>query len=158
MSPGEEGRTEALIGRALRTEGGHLSIGRGGFALHFDRGCTLSGYDCDAMKTACILRGLPVIDSREVPFDTVFRLAVRGPMIAVGEPASLPPWHALSYAPLQAVADAYRAAGADVANLPVGGEQAYAASTSPNATHPVTRDPGIRSDPKPYPQTAGANP
>ena len=128
MSAGEEERTEALIGRALRTEGGHLSIGRGGFTLYFDRGCRLSGYDCDAMKAACILRGLPVIDSREVPFDAVFRLAVRGPMIAVGEPASPPPWHALSYAPLQAVADAYRAAGADVVNLPVGGEQACAAS------------------------------
>ena len=158
MSAGAEERTEELIGRALRTEGGHLSIGRGGFALHFDRGCTLSGYDCDAMKTACILRGLPVIDSREVPFDAVFRLAVCGPMIAIGEPASQPPWHALAYAPLPVVADAYRAAGADVANLPACGEQPCAASARPNATHPVTRDRAFDPTAEPYPRTAGANP
>ena len=77
--------TEDLIDRALRTEGGHLSIGRGGFSLHFGRGCTLSGYDCKSMKATCIACGLPVIDSRQVPFDVVFRLAVRGPMIAVGQ-------------------------------------------------------------------------
>jgi hypothetical protein len=108
---------QAYIERALRTEGGHLSIGRGGYTLHFDRGSTLSGYDCDAMKAACIARGLPVIDSRMVPFEDVFRLAVRGPMVAVGQPPDTPPWHALSSAPLRAVAQAYRDAGAEVFNL-----------------------------------------
>jgi hypothetical protein len=38
-------------------------------------------------------------------------------MIAVGEPPSPPPYHALSYAPLDIVAAAYRAAGAEVWNL-----------------------------------------
>jgi hypothetical protein len=118
MSGAADDRSDELIWRALRTDGGHLSIGRGGFTLHFDRGCTLSGHDCDAMKATCIALGLPVIDSRSVPFDAVITLAVSGPMVAVGKPASAPPWHALSYAPLQAIANAYRRAEADVVNLP----------------------------------------
>jgi hypothetical protein len=105
------------IARALATDGGHLDIGRGGFTLFFDRGARLSGYDCDTIKAECIKAGLPVIDSRRVPFDVVARLAIRGPMIAVGEPPSPPPYHSLSYAPLDIVAAAYRAAGAEVWNL-----------------------------------------
>ncbi len=80
MRVAERDSTEDLIARALRIEGGHLSIGRGGFSLHFGRGCTLSGYDCESIKATCIACGLPVIDSREVPFDEAFRLAVRGPI------------------------------------------------------------------------------
>ncbi len=76
---------DELVGRASRTQGGHLSIGRAGFTLHYDRGCTLSGYD---------------------------------PMIAVGHAADESPWHALSYVPLRIVAEAYRAAGAEVLNMP----------------------------------------
>ena len=72
----------------------------------------------DRRREACIAAGLPVIDSRALPFEVVCDLAVRGPMVAVGEPASPPPWGAFSYAPLAAVADAYRAAGAEVWNLP----------------------------------------
>jgi len=115
------GAYDAYIARALATEGGHLSIGRGGYSLDFDRGARLSGYDCEAAKAACIAAGLPVIDSRMVEFDTVARLAINGPMVAVGEPPSAPPYHALSYAPLPEVAAAYQAAGAEVWNLePVG--------------------------------------
>jgi hypothetical protein len=105
------------VASALRTEGGHLSIGRGGFILFYAGGARLSGYDCEAIKACCIAAGLPVIDSRMVAFEDVVRLAVRGPMVAVGESPSPPPYHALSYAPLAAVASAYRAAGADVFNI-----------------------------------------
>ncbi|MGH2891089.1 MAG: hypothetical protein ACRDNJ_15835, partial [Solirubrobacteraceae bacterium] len=35
----------------------------------------------DQIKTECAAAGLPVIDSRIVPFDVVWRLAVPGPMI-----------------------------------------------------------------------------
>jgi hypothetical protein len=106
------------ITSALRTEGGHLSIGRGGFTLHFGRGARLSGYDCESFKAGCIAAGLPVIDSRMVAFEDIVRLAVRGPMAAVGEEASPPPYHALSFAPLSVLAQAYRAAGAEVFNVP----------------------------------------
>jgi hypothetical protein len=54
-----------------------------------------------------------------VDIDEVVRLAVKGPMVAVGEEAGTPPWHALSFAPLDVVAQAYRAAGAEVFNLAV---------------------------------------
>ena len=105
------------IASALRTEGGHLSIGRG-FTLYFARGARLSGYDCESIKACCIAARLPVIDGRMVTFEDVVRLAVSGPMAAVGEEASLPPYHALSYAPLTVLANAYRAAGAEVFNVP----------------------------------------
>ena len=107
------------VANALGTEGGHLSIGRGGFTLYYARGARLSGYDCEQIKAYCIAAGLPVIDSRLVAFEDVVRLAVRGPMAAVGEEASPPPYHALSYAPLSLLAYAYRAAGAEVFNIPV---------------------------------------
>ena len=105
------------IASALRTEGGHLSIGRGGFTLYCARGARLSGYDCEPIKARCIAAGLPVIDSRTAAFEAVVRLAVGGPMTAVGEDPSPQPYHALSYAPLAVVADAYRAAGAEVFNI-----------------------------------------
>ncbi len=104
---------------ALCTEGGHLSIGRGGYTLYYARDARMSGYDCEQVKSCCIAAGLPVIDSRMVPFEDVVRLAVRGPMAAVGEEASPPPYHALSYAPLEVLASAYRGAGAEVFNIPV---------------------------------------
>ena len=113
-----EDRYGHYIREALTTEGGHLAIGRGGFTLYFARGAYLSGHDSETIKAACIAAGLPVIDSRGLAFEVVCDLAVRGPMVAVGEPASPPPWGAFSYAPLVAVADAYRAAGAEVWNLP----------------------------------------
>jgi len=106
------------VASVLGTEGGHLSIGRGGFTLYYAHGARLSGYDCEQVKACCIAAGLPVIDSRLVAFEDVVRLAVRGPM-AVGEEASPPPYHALSYAPLSLLANAYRAAGAEVFNIPV---------------------------------------
>ena len=108
---------EPRIARALATAGGHLAIGRGGFTLHYDRGCRLSGYDVERIKAACISAGLPVIDSREVPFEEVCRLAIGGPMVAVGEKPDAAPWNALAFVPLQVVADAYRAAGAQVVNI-----------------------------------------
>lgn len=116
-SPAGRDRDDELIARALATSGGHLTIGRGGFTLWYDRGCRMSGYDVEPMRAACIAAGLPVIDSREVSFERVCELAIRGPMVAVGEEPSAPPYHALSYAPLRVIGEAYRTAGAEVFNL-----------------------------------------
>ena len=107
------------IAQALSVEGGHLGIGQGGYTLYFARGSKLSGYDVEAMKAECIAAGLPVVDSRNLPFEVAWKPAVSGPMIAVGEPSSLPPHGPLSYAPFAVVAEVYRAAGADVHNLPL---------------------------------------
>lgn len=117
MSWDDPGRYDEAIAKALATPGGHLDIGRGGFTLHYENS-RLSGYDCDFIKPVAIAAGLPVIDSRMVPFDVAAKLVVSGPMIAVNEPAGPRPWHALSYAPLGAVAAAYRKAGAEVFHIP----------------------------------------
>ena len=76
-----------LIAEALATEGGHLSLGRGGFILWYGDGCRLLGYAPEPIKAACIEAGLPVIDSRGVAFDAVARLVIRGPMVAAGPAA-----------------------------------------------------------------------
>jgi hypothetical protein len=106
------------IAHALVTEGGHLRIGRGGFTLHFGDDVRLHGYDCETIKTECIAAGLPIIDSRDAPFEKVADVAIRGPMVAVGRTADPEPYHCLSFAPLSHVADAYQSIGAEVLNLP----------------------------------------
>jgi hypothetical protein len=75
MSTANAGHYSAEITRALATPGGHLSIGRGGFTLHYDN-ARLEGYDCDAVKAEAIAAGLPVIDSRPVPFDKAHSLGL----------------------------------------------------------------------------------
>lgn len=108
----------ADIARALATSGGHLTVGRGGFSLHYLNG-SLSGYDVEAVKAQAIAAGLPVIDSRCVEFDLVVKLAISGPMIAVGRNPDPEPRHAFSYAPPIVVARTFAAAGAEVYNLDV---------------------------------------
>jgi hypothetical protein len=110
-------RHDTYIIQALSVSGGHLHIGRGGFCLYYAWGATLSGYDCDEMKAACIAAGLPVIDSREVEFDAVVELAFRGPMVAVGQDPDPKPWHLLSFVPLEEVVASYARAGAHVWNV-----------------------------------------
>jgi hypothetical protein len=116
MNRDDPRRYDAEIARALATPGGHLSIGRGGFCLHYDH-TQLSGYDEEIIKQAAVDAGLPVIDSRSIPFDIAAKLVIRGPMIAVNQTPSPTPWHAFSYAPLEAVAVVYRKAGAEVFNI-----------------------------------------
>ena len=106
------------IGRALAVDGGHLFLGEGGFTLAYQRGTTLSGYDVEPVKAACVAAGLPVIDSRRLGFETALHLAIHTPMIAVGEPVDAQPWHGLAHSSLHHVAALYHAAGAEVVNLP----------------------------------------
>jgi hypothetical protein len=108
----------ADIYAALATQGGHLSIGRGGFTLHYGDGAMLAGYGWEAIKAQCIAAGLPVIDSRCVAFDVVAHLTLAGPLVAVDREPEPAPWHGLSFAPLRAVAARYAAAGAEVRNIP----------------------------------------
>ena len=118
----EQARDAGLIHQALATTGGHLSVSRYGFSLHYGRGCTLSGHDPDRLKAVCIAAGLPVIDTRLAPIQRVAELALSGPLVAVGEPADPEPWHTLVRAPLTHVAALWRAAEAEVLNLPNDGE------------------------------------
>lgn len=116
MTWNDPGEYDTYIARALATPGGHLSLGRGGFTLHFEN-ARLEGYECETVKKAAIAAGLPVIDSRCVPFDLAAKLAVRGPTIAVNNQPSPRPWHGFSHAPIEAVAAVYRRAGAGVFNI-----------------------------------------
>lgn len=86
MSHDVTAEDHALIDRALTSEGGYLGIGHAGFHLEWEGG-SLSGYRCDEMKEACIERGLPVIDNRNVPYGALARIVISGPMVAVGGPA-----------------------------------------------------------------------
>lgn len=86
----------ADIASALASEGGHFSVGRGGFTFHYRYGVTLSGYVCDAIKAQSIAAGLPVIDSRLVDLGAALQLAVNGPLVAVSRESDPAPWHSLS--------------------------------------------------------------
>jgi len=118
----DPGEYDTYIARALATPGGHLSIGRGSAVLHYDN-ARLESYDCEIVKRSAVAAGLPVIDSRCIPFALAATLAVKGPMIAVNTPPSPRPWHGFSYAPLAAVAAAYRRVGAEVFNIPACDEE-----------------------------------
>ena len=108
----------AEIDAALATQGGHLSVGRGGFTLHYRNGATLSRFGCEAIEAQCIAAGLPVMDSRCLAFDVVAHLTLAGPLVAVGREPEPAPWHGLAFAPLHVVAARYAAAGAEVSNIP----------------------------------------
>ncbi len=107
------------IAAALATKGGYLFVSSGG-AILYKQDWQLSGCNVPVLKAACIAAGLPVIDSRCIDDEPgLWLLAVDVPMVAVGRDASPAPWKgAVSYAPLQYVAGLYRAAGAEVYNVP----------------------------------------
>jgi hypothetical protein len=109
--------TEEMIQKAKETSGGHLTVGRGGYTLHIEDGHTLSGYDIDRVKQLCIDAGLPVIDSRCVPFDAVAELAISGPMVAVGSAPRFFMSRAFSYVSLSEWVKSYRDAGAEIHNM-----------------------------------------
>ena len=107
------------IAAALATKGGYLFVSSGG-AMLYKQDWQLSGCNVPVLKAACIAAGLPVIDSRCIDDEPgLWLLAVDVPMVAVGRDASPAPWKgAVSYAPLEYVAGLYRAAGAEVYNVP----------------------------------------
>ena len=111
---------DACIRRAPAFEGGHLFVHAGGYTLYHAPGCTLSGYAVEAFKARCVAAGLVVIDTRALDPGVAFRLAADTPMVAGSYPADPAPWTGTDWAPLRDVAALYRAAGADVSNLPAG--------------------------------------
>ena len=115
----------ADIAKARATPGGHLHVGQAGWTLHYvnESGgrSNLSWYCAEKIKAQAIAAALPVIDSSGIDFGGAVRLAVSGPMIAVGGKPDPKPWGAFSYAPLIEAARAYAAAGAKVYNLDLEG-------------------------------------
>ena len=108
----------ACIRRALAAEAGHLYVHERGYTLHFQGNGIISDYAIAPFKAACAVAGLPVIDTRMLDPREALRLAIHSPMVAVARPADPPPWTPFTWAPLWHVAAIYRAAGAEVLNLP----------------------------------------
>ena len=107
-------RTVKFPVRHLRPGSEHVAFDRPRrFHVVYARGARLGGYDCEPVKACCVAADLPVIDSGMVAFEDVVRLAVSRPMPAAGDAPNSPP-HAFSDAPLAVLANAYRAAGAEV--------------------------------------------
>lgn len=135
-----ETRYAEAIALALATPGGHLSIGPAGCTLHWAEPATtipvpasaeapgytitarptsrLSGAPPAELKALCVAAGLPVLDCSAVPFEVAWQLIASGPMVAVACEPTPPPWGPLTHAPLAHVAALYRAAGAEVLNIP----------------------------------------
>src|SRR3546814_13492941 len=55
----------ADIARVPATPGGHLTVGRGGFSLHYLNG-SLSGYDVEAVKAQAIADRKSVVEGKSV--------------------------------------------------------------------------------------------
>lgn len=97
---------EALAG------GGYLAIGRGGWTLHVSDNRRVEHYGGITAPTprACLLLGIPVLDSTTVPDDRLADL-IRLPMVGI-QRTSARPWGSLSFAPFGYVAARQVALGA----------------------------------------------
>lgn len=97
---------EALAG------GGHLAIGRGGWTLHVSDNRRVEHYGGITAPTprACLLLGIPVLDSTTVPDNRHVDL-IRLPMVGI-QRTSTRPWGSLSFAPFGYVAARQVALGA----------------------------------------------
>lgn len=71
--------------REAKKNDGFLTLGRGGFTLHYSTNARLEGYDCDHWLQVANVCKLPTIDSRSMPIGKVLE-ALRLPMASVGSP------------------------------------------------------------------------
>jgi hypothetical protein len=72
----------ACIGCAIATEGGHLYVHERGYTLRFGSNGFVGGYAIAPFRAACVVAGLPVIDTRMLEPWEVLRLAIHSPMCA----------------------------------------------------------------------------
>ena len=120
--------------RRLRTtlaNGGYLHVGRGGWSLHVSDASRLEGHGGigDAIPQACLLVGIPVLDTTTVPDENLLPL-LRLPMIGI-QRCDPEPWSSTSFAPFARVVPRYVALGATL-HLPPG--HPLAADTVPEAS------------------------
>ncbi len=74
----------ACIRRALATEAGHLYVHQRGYTLRFGDNGFVRGYAIAPFKAACVVAGLPVIDTRMLEPWEVLRLDDLSAMRACG--------------------------------------------------------------------------
>jgi hypothetical protein len=103
--------------RRARDDGGYLSVGRGGWSLHYPNG-TLSHYGgLDEPIPRCALAlGIPVVDTTTIPDSKVYE-TITIPLAAIGREPDPAPWGSCSYAPLTEVARRKAALGATLYNF-----------------------------------------
>ena len=108
--------------REVVSNGGFLTIGRGGWSLNMSRHHRLSGYDGGIdfpIAQACVLLGIPILDSTTIPDERILE-TLRLPMpVPEGEEDAEPEggYHSFSLAPFSVVARMYAALGATVYNI-----------------------------------------
>lgn len=109
-------RNAQTLRKALR--GGWLSIGRGGWTLHYEKGARLSHYGGldEPIPQCCLLLHIPIIDTTTIPDDRITE-TIRFPMAAFEGECDEPPYNSLSFAPLDHVASLYKGLGATLYNL-----------------------------------------
>ncbi len=92
--------------------GGYLAIGRGGWTLYVSDNRTVSHYGGIDAPTpqACLLLGIPILDSTTIPDDRLLDL-IRLPMVGI-QRRDPRPWGAMSCAPFGYVAARQVALGA----------------------------------------------
>jgi hypothetical protein len=104
----------------------YASVGRGGWSIHCHKvtsangltsQSTLEGYGdaSDGMIKACIVLGLPVVDTTTISDEAIYD-TISIPLVAIDRPCDPEPYHGMSYAPLEYVISAYRKLGATVYN------------------------------------------
>lgn len=104
--------------RQCLANGGWVSIGRGGWTCHYKPNAKYQGYgnfDNVSFLRAALLLGIPIIDSTVVPDNKIIE-TICFPMAAFPEQCDEPPYHSMSYAPLDYVVECYRALGAAIYN------------------------------------------
>ena len=109
--------------KCLAAPGGYMSVGRGGWTLHYGRGSSVQGYGrMDALDVqAAKLVGVPIINSLTIDDNTIYDV-ISLPMVAVDGNPDDPwdgdkPYGSMSYAPLEYVAAKYRELGAELHNF-----------------------------------------
>lgn len=111
---------ESILGhikyiRDTLANGGHVTMGRGGFTLHISDNQTLSGYG-DQFFNACIQAGIKGWDSRHCDFMDVARVVIGMPMVSISRRNNDGMPYSLSYTSFDTVARAYKKIGAKLYN------------------------------------------
>lgn len=109
-------RDSIRILRQALANGGYCQVGRGGWTLYYKEHSTLSHYGGinAEMVQACILVGIPVIDTMTISEQDIAK-TIRLPMIHLGK-CDNPPYGSMSHAPLAYVLPLYRELGATIYN------------------------------------------
>jgi len=96
---------------------GFVTIGRGGYSIHKDDNITLSGYTNninDLTIQACILSGIPVLNTLTIPEDKIIQV-IKFPLMSINKDDFYD--EPMNYRPFKHVFSLYIKLGAEAYNL-----------------------------------------